>query len=344
MGWIGTWRSSGIWMPIQSSTILGRVMGTVGGIEGRKDFSLEAIPQRTVKRPAETTGIALHTGNRVTMRFLPAPPDHGIVFVRCDHPEGASIPACVDHVVGVNRGTTLRNGTASVHTVEHVLAALSAFGITNVRVELTASEPPIGDGSSAPYLELLEQAGVEDQPGTVPILVIEEPVYYEHRGTNMIILPGPKLMQVSCTIAFPTPALPGQYLSLDVTAHSFARELARARTFCLYEELEPLMRAGLIQGGSLDNAVVIRDGAIFSREGLRYPDEFVRHKILDIVGDLALLQQPIQGHIIAIKPGHAANVELARRIKAAAKRWTRSPIDGTRRHNMAGLERGAAVS
>jgi UDP-3-O-acyl-N-acetylglucosamine deacetylase len=213
---------------------------------------------------------------------------------------------------------------------------------------LTASEPPIGDGSSAPYLELLEQAGVEDQRGKLRALRIEEPVFYENRGTSMVVLPGLDLMRISCTIAFPTPALPGQYLSLDVDAHSFARELARARTFCLYEELEPLMRAGLIQGGSLDNAVVIRGKAVFSREGLRYPDEFVRHKILDIVGDLALLQRPILGHIIAIKPGHAANVELARMIKAAERRWTRPPkepaLDMACQRDKAGSERGAAIS
>ena len=295
----------------------------MGGGRGPNDgdaegSALNALPicQRTVARETEFTGTALHTGDRVSLRLLPAPPDHGLLFVRNDVSDSVAVPGRIDHVVGVTRGTTIRANGATVQTVEHVMAALAAFGVSNARIELTAGEPPVGDGSSAPFVALLEEAGVVEQPATVTPLAVVEPLYIESGATLMIALPHPGGLRISCTIAYETPSLTGQFLSLLITRESFVRELARARTFCLYDEIEPLMRAGLIQGGSLENAVVIRDSIILSKEGLRYPDEFVRHKVLDIVGDLALLGRPLHAHVIALKPGHGANVELARALAA----------------------------
>ncbi len=273
----------------------------------------DAPRQRTVRGAASFSGIALHTGNRVKLTVLPAPADSGVRFRRTDLPGQPEIPALISEVVDTRRGTTLGRGAAQAHTVEHLLAAINALGLDNVTVEMTGPEPPIGDGSARPFLELLRGAGAVEQEALRRFYVVREPQWYEAGETWVIALPAP-VFRISCTVKYNVTPLDCQYLALDISEDSFCRELAAARTFCLYQEIEYLMKNNLIRGGSLDNAVVIRQDAIFSKDGLRYPDELVRHKMLDMVGDFFLLGRRLRGHLIAIKPGHPANIELVRKL------------------------------
>lgn len=275
--------------------------------------------QKTVKKASSVSGLGLHTGSKATLTFQPAPANSGIRFFRTDLPGRPSVNALVDHVKETQRGTTLEENGVSVHTVEHVLAALTGFGIDNCCVELEGPEPPILDGSSREFAAALEGAGTESLKAKRNVFAPESPVFFQQDGTSIVILPSDKL-RISCTIQFPNQRLESQHLTFDLEEGSFVRELASARTFCFYEEVKPLMDAGLIKGGSLECAVVIRDDEILSKEALRYRDEFVRHKILDILGDITLLGQPVQGHIIAVRPGHAANVALTKKLLALVKK------------------------
>jgi len=272
------------------------------------------VKQTTLQRPATLSGIALHTGNRVAIVLHPAPVDTGIQFRRTDVPSKPMVAARIENVVDVQRGTTIADGDARVHTVEHLLAALYTRGVTNAIVDMAGPEPPVGDGSSTPFLEMIDRAGVQPQGAEAPDIGVDRPLVLELGETRMVMVPDPEF-RISCTVKYGSTTLFCQYLSLQVTCETFERELSRARTFCLYEEIEALMKANLIVGGSLDNAVVIKDDVVLSKEGLRYADEFVRHKMLDIVGDLSLLGARIRGHVIAVKPGHPSNVALARMIR-----------------------------
>jgi UDP-3-O-[3-hydroxymyristoyl] N-acetylglucosamine deacetylase/3-hydroxyacyl-[acyl-carrier-protein] dehydratase len=201
-----------------------------------------------------------------------------------------------------------------VHTVEHVLSALSAMGVDNAIVEMDANEPPIGDGSAKPYVDVIKRAGVAAQEAPRKFFHVREPMHIETKtGSMLILLPDNNGFRVSCTQAGPNNRFT-QFMSADIAPEMFEREIAPARTFVYYEDVEPLMEKNLIKGGSLENAVVVRGDAVLSKEPLRFPDEFVRHKVLDIIGDLALTGCRIRGHLIAVKPGHAANAELARAI------------------------------
>ncbi len=277
------------------------------------------LHQKSIQKPATVSGLGLHTGATAQMTFLPAPANSGIRFVRVDLPEKPTISASVDHVKETQRGTTLEVDGVSVHTVEHVLAALAGLGIDNCLVELEGPEPPILDGSARTFVEVLTKAGVVNLNAKRNVFAPEAPMFYQNGETSLVILPAEKL-RISCTIQFPGQSLESQHLTLDIDEGMFEREIAPARTFCFYDEVKPLMDSGLIQGGSLECAVVIKGDEILSKEALRFRDEFVRHKILDILGDITLLGQPIQGHIIAIRPGHAANVALTQKILAVVKR------------------------
>lgn len=270
------------------------------------------------------SGIALHTGGRAHITFKPGEADQGVVIARVDLPGKPEVPAHATSVVGVKRATTIARGEAKVHTVEHVLATLYALGIDNVRVEMDGPEPPIADGSALPYLELLQGAGTVAQAAPRRYCRIREPLFFEADQTRMVFLPCDEY-RISCTVSYGACLMDTQYLSLAIDAESFAKELGGARTFCLYEEIEPLMKAGLIRGGSLDNSNVIKDGAIVCKEALRYPDELVRHKMLDIVGDLSLIGRRLIGQVIAIKPGHPSNVALAREVVARLAQWDEVP-------------------
>ena len=267
--------------------------------------------QHTVGKTASFSGTSLHTGEKVSLKLHPAPVDHGIKFKRKDLQDEPTIDARIDNLKTVERATTIGEGSVRVHTVEHVLAALSGMGVDNAIVEMDANEPPIGDGSAQPYVDLIRRAGVIAQEEPRKFFDVREPVHVESKtGALLVLLPDEKF-RISCTQAGPNNRF-AQYLSTEVTPTVFEREIAPARTFVFYEDVEPLMEKNLIKGGSLENAIVVRGEAVLSKEPLRFPDEFVRHKILDIIGDLALIGRRIRGHVIAVKPGHAVNADLAR--------------------------------
>jgi UDP-3-O-[3-hydroxymyristoyl] N-acetylglucosamine deacetylase/3-hydroxyacyl-[acyl-carrier-protein] dehydratase len=270
-------------------------------------------PQHTIKKAVTFSGIGIHTGETVTMAWKPAPPHHGIKFVRTDLDSKPVIEPWVDNVRDVTRWTTIGGNGAVVHTVEHVLAVLHAFRIDNLLIELDASEPPIGDGSARPFVKLLKDAGIEKQDAPRTVFAPRQIAHVQGGDSLAVVIPSDEL-RISCTIHFGKKGLDSQFLSVVVSPDTFEREIAPARTFAFYDEIEFLMDKGLIKGGSLENAVVIRGESILATEPLRFPDEFVRHKILDIIGDLMLLGKPVVGHVIAIRPGHGANHALTKEL------------------------------
>jgi UDP-3-O-[3-hydroxymyristoyl] N-acetylglucosamine deacetylase/3-hydroxyacyl-[acyl-carrier-protein] dehydratase len=270
------------------------------------------LQQQTLNRAAEFSGVGLHSGGRVNMKFLPAPANSGIRFRRVDLEGKPEIEARVDNVSETNRSTTLARGNVKVHTVEHVLAAFAGYGIDNAVIELDANEPPIGDGSSREFCRMIQNAGVVMLPDKREPYTVTEPIQLELGETTMTLFPD-EGFKISCTSADKKGRFT-QFYSTEINPKTWERELSNARTFCFYEEIEFLIKNGLIRGGSLENAVVIRDDAVLTTEPLRYAEEFVRHKMLDIVGDLSLLGRPIRGHVVAVKPGHAGNCELVRQI------------------------------
>jgi UDP-3-O-[3-hydroxymyristoyl] N-acetylglucosamine deacetylase/3-hydroxyacyl-[acyl-carrier-protein] dehydratase len=276
------------------------------------------LQQQTINRPASYSGVGLHSGNRVTMTFLPAPANTGVRFRRVDLEGKPEIEARVENVVENNRSTTLAKGNTRIHTVEHVLATFSGYGIDNAYVELDANEPPIADGSAREYCKMIQQAGIVPQEERRDPYIVTGPIDLEMGDTVMTLFPD-EVFKLTCTSSDKRGRFT-QYFSTELSPQTWERDLAHARTFCFYEEIEYLINNGLIKGGSLENAVVIRDDAVLTTEPLRYADEFVRHKILDIVGDLSLLGRPIHGHLIAVKPSHAANCEMVRRINAQLRK------------------------
>jgi UDP-3-O-[3-hydroxymyristoyl] N-acetylglucosamine deacetylase/3-hydroxyacyl-[acyl-carrier-protein] dehydratase len=301
--------------------------------------------QRTIAEPVSLSGVGLHTGNQSTLTFHPAPENYGFRFVRTDLDGAPEIPADVDLVTDISRGTTLTHNNASVHTVEHVLAALVGLEIDNCRIELSANEPPVGDGSALPYTEVLMKAGFLDQKEPRQVIVIDQMVNYknEEKGVEIVALPHTDF-RVTVMIDYKNPALGSQHSGLFNLQTEFATEFAPARTFCFLTEVEMLRREGLIKGGNLDNAIVIVDKDIDQQEmdglssrlgiegsvvlgstgvlnngSMRFPNEPARHKLLDMLGDLALVGAPIQAHLLAARPGHASNIEFARKIKRLAE-------------------------
>ncbi|MFQ3168310.1 MAG: UDP-3-O-[3-hydroxymyristoyl] N-acetylglucosamine deacetylase [Limisphaerales bacterium] len=276
------------------------------------------LQQQTLAKPASFSGIGLHSGNKVSMTLLPAPPNSGIIFRRVDLESRAEIPAQVEFVSETDRSTTLSKGNAKVQTVEHVLAALSGFGVTNAVVELDSSEPPVADGSARQFCKMIREAGIEAQAERIEPIQVTAPIEYTHNGTVISAFPHDGF-KITCTSSDKGGRFT-QFFSVELTPETWESEIAQARTFCFYEEIEYLIKNGLIRGGSLENAIVIRDDAVLTAEPMRYREEFVRHKILDIIGDLSLVGAPLRGHIVAVKPGHAANCGLARRILQQARR------------------------
>jgi UDP-3-O-[3-hydroxymyristoyl] N-acetylglucosamine deacetylase/3-hydroxyacyl-[acyl-carrier-protein] dehydratase len=276
------------------------------------------VQQQTLNSPASYSGIGLHSGNRVTMTFLPAPPNTGVRFRRVDLEGKPEIEAQVENVVENNRSTTLAKGNTRIHTVEHVLATFAGYGIDNVIVELDANEPPIADGSSREYCKMVQSVGIVPQDERREPYILAAPIQLEMGETLMTLLPD-EAFKISC-MSVDKQGRFSQFYSLDLSPTTWERDLAHARTFCFFEEIEFLIKNGLIKGGSLENAVVIRDDAVLTTEPLRYPDEFVRHKMLDIIGDLSLLGRPLRGHLIAVKPSHAGNCELVRRVQAQMRK------------------------
>lgn len=276
--------------------------------------------QRTLASSASLTGSALHTGENVTLTILPAPVGHGFKFQRTDLPDEPVVDAAAGYVKTVERATTLVQGMVKIHTVEHVLSALTGMGVDNALIQMDANEPPIGDGSASEYIALIKNAGIVEQDAPRRYLEIREPITVESNGSILVILPDSKF-RISCTQVGPEGRFT-QFRSTEITPEIYEKEIASARTFVFYEDVKPLMDKGLIKGGSLENAIVARGDSVLSKEPLRFTDEFVRHKILDIVGDLALCGRFIRGHVVAVKPGHGINTEMAKllaeRINAVA--------------------------
>ncbi len=281
-------------------------------------------PQRTIKRKAVYSGIGLHTGNETTITFIPAPPNTGVKFIRTDLPNKPEITADITHVVDIARGTTIGEGDVKIHTVEHILASLGGLKIDNLIIEVNANEPPVGDGSALPIVGTLNEAGIELQNEPKNFYNLKEPCWADENGASLVVLPASEF-KISFTIDYRHPALGAQFASFIINEETFTKQIAPARTFCFLHEVESLQRQGLIKGGSLDNAVVIGEKNIL-KEDLRFSDEFVRHKILDLMGDLFLLGAPMNAYIMALKSGHALNVELVRRMKKSKQKFKEGAI------------------
>ena len=271
--------------------------------------------QKTLAGKAKYEGIGLHSGEQTSMTFCPAEENTGIYFQRIDLPGQPKIPALVESVFDTSRSTNIALGDAQVLTVEHVLAALRACEVDNCLIELKGIEPPVADGSSREFIRMIESCGIIEQESTVSTRSLENPVYLSLGDIHLIALPSDEY-RISYTLHYPeTQAIKSQYISLLINEENFKKEIADCRTFSLYHEVSYLIDKGLIKGGSLENAVVIKDDAIMSKEGLRFFDEMVRHKVLDLIGDLSLVGFPFKAHIIAICTGHATNVAFAKKIK-----------------------------
>ena len=302
--------------------------------------------QRTIKNDISLSGIGLHTGIPCTMTFKPAVPDYGIRFVRSDIKGSPSVIADIDHVVDISRGTTLQDGEAKVYTVEHVLAAFAGLQIDNIIVELDGCEPPVCDGSAKPYVDKLLEAGIENQDADKFYLEIDTPMAYSEPERKVDLVVGPSDdLRITFMIDYQSPALGTQYTTLVDLEKEFVDEFSPSRTFCFLSEVEMLKENNLIKGGGLDNAIVIydsdlgqvevdrirnalnlKDKAFVGENGiindipLRFYNEPVRHKTLDLLGDLMLIGAPFKGHVLAARSGHKANVELARRMRQLYKK------------------------
>lgn len=295
--------------------------------------------QRTIGAAISVSGIGLHTGKPVSMTCKPAPVGHGIVFVRTDLPGSPPIPALVDHVIEIARGTVLGIGSARIHTVEHVLAAVAGLRIDNLIIELTDEEPPAMDGSAYPFIEAMRKAEVVEQEADRLYLELEKTLTY-HDGKNaidIVMVPSAEF-RITYMIDYPNTLLGTQYTSM-YSICEFVEEFSKARTFCLLSEMQTLKERGLIKGGSLENAVVFVDqeldedkyaelksafgfsgelkhsGPVLGDIALRYPNEPVRHKTLDLVGDLVLVGAPLKVHVLAARAGHASHVEVAKMLR-----------------------------
>jgi UDP-3-O-[3-hydroxymyristoyl] N-acetylglucosamine deacetylase len=278
-------------------------------------LSSTSRPQRTLKTPVTFSGIGIHTGELVTMRFCSAEPGTGIVFKRIDLQDHPIIPATIEYVCDTSRNnTTIGIHSIRIFTIEHVMAALAANKIDNLCIEIDNIEPPVGNGSSDVFVDMIEKAGIVEQDGIVPIVKVLKPIFFSENEIHLVALPDDQY-RISYTLHYPeSPALRGQFQSFSIDNKSFKQELAPCRTFSRYEEVASLMDRGLIKGGSLNNAVIIHQEAVYSKGGLFFPDEMVRHKILDMVGDLALLGFDFHAHIIAIRSGHATNFAFAKKL------------------------------
>ncbi len=297
--------------------------------------------QKTISGEVSLDGIGLHTGIQSTLTIKPAKENAGIIFIRTDLEERPTVSAIIDNVIDTNRGTTLSQNSAQINTVEHVLAALSGLGVYNATIELSAPEPPIMDGSSLPFVQAIKKNGIINQGVKQETIKITESIHFNDpdSDTEINVLPANQF-KITYFMDYGLPKFGLQYTSVENVEREFEKEIAPARTFGLLSEILQLKQNGLIKGGGLDNAVVIADkkvdkteqkllsklfglktqlifneGNILNSNGLYFDNEPVRHKVLDLVGDMALLGKPIEGHIVATKGGHSANIELAKKIK-----------------------------
>ncbi len=267
-----------------------------------------AIPtyQRTLSKAVGFTGIGLHSGKKVHLTLKPAPINYGIKFVRKDLPDDPTIPARFNCVVDTSLATVIGSDGVIVSTIEHLMACLAGLSIDNVVVELDSYEVPVMDGSAGPFTRMIMEAGIEVQAAPRHFFVLKEPIELKQDGKFVGAYPD-TTFRITCNIDFEHPLIRQQSCSIEVEDHIFEREISSARTFGFLHEVEYMKRYGLARGGSLDNALVVDDHSILNKDGLRYQDEFVRHKLLDCIGDFSLLGMPILAHIVTVKSGHAFN-------------------------------------
>ena len=276
-------------------------------------------PQRTLRRTTSCAGIGLHSGHKVSLTLRPAPADTGIRFRRVDL-GGVEVPAHVSHVSGISYATVLSADGVRIETVEHLLSALVSQGIDNCIVELNTQEVPIMDGSAAPFIYLIrEEAGIKKLAAPRKFLKVTRPVSLTMGDKHIALYPADEL-KITYSISFDHPLLRHQARAITITEQSFVDEIAPARTFAFLKEVETLRQQGLALGGSLDNAIVVGETGVLNNT-LRYEDEFVRHKILDAIGDLSLLGFPVVGHLEASKAGHALHAALARTVLDTPDAW-----------------------
>ena len=286
------------------------------------------LRQRTLKTSIRTTGVGLHTGARVELTLRPAPDDTGVVFHRVDLPTPVTIPARADNVGDTRLSSTLTLGDASISTIEHLMSALAGVGVDNLNVDVAGPELPIMDGSAGPFVFLLQSAGIVEQTSPKRYLRVRAPVEMRDgdKWARFDPFPGFKL---DFTIDFPHPVFgtENRHVVVDFAEHSYIKEVARARTFGFMQDVEAMREAGLALGGSLQNAIVLDETRVLNTEGLRYDNEFVKHKVLDAIGDLYLLGRPPIGQYTAYKPGHALNNVLARALLAREDAWELAVFD-----------------
>jgi UDP-3-O-[3-hydroxymyristoyl] N-acetylglucosamine deacetylase len=287
------------------------------------------IKQRTLRNAIRATGVGLHTGEKVYLTLRPAPIDTGIVFRRVDLNPVVEIAAKAENVGDTMLSTTLVKGDVRVSTVEHLLAAMAGLGIDNCYIELSSPEVPIMDGSAAPFVFLLQSAGIEEQKAAKRFIRIKRPVTIKDGDKEASFLPFAGF-KVSFTIDFDHPVFRDRnsHAEIDFSTTSFVKEVSRARTFGFMHEFEYLRSKGLVRGGSLDNAVVVDEYRIVNEDGLRYEDEFVKHKVLDAIGDLYLLGYSLIGEFSAIKSGHALNNVAVRKLLAESEAWEMVTFEG----------------
>lgn len=276
--------------------------------------------QRTLERPISCSGVGMHSGKTVHLTFRPAPENHGIKFIRTDLPESPGVTAHFNHVVDTSLATVIGHEGFIVSTIEHLMASFAAFGIDNAVVELDSYEMPIMDGSAAPFVSLIKSAGMVSQRSPRSYFVVKEPIEYKVNGKSIGLYPSDEF-KITYTIEYDHPLIQRQTCTLSLTHDVFEKDLSKARTFGFLHEYEYLKRYGFAQGGSLENVVVIDKDEILNPEGLRYPDEFVRHKMLDCIGDFSLLGMPIMGHVVAEKSGHALHYAFLKKFFSEKHAW-----------------------
>ncbi len=275
--------------------------------------------QRTIKNIITCEGIGLHTGTPVKMMLKPAPADTGIVFIRTDL-GGSEIKAISSNTAETSYATTLSQNGASVATVEHLLAAFSGLRVDNVRIEINAPEVPVMDGSAAAFVRLIADAGIQSLDVLQPVMKVIRPVFVRDGNKQLAIWPS-EMPSISYFIDFNHPMLREQSLQYQPSEEAFLREVSDARTFGFLSDVQMLRANGLAKGGSMENAVILGEDSVLNRDGLRYRDEFVRHKILDLIGDLSLIGMPVIGHIVAHKSGHGLNAQMVSKLSSSPQSW-----------------------
>ena len=298
------------------------------GFSSASSSSMVTLHQSTLKSTIHCNGVGLHSGEKISLAMIPAAPDTGVIFRRTDIVgEAGIIQATYDNVVDTRMNTTLGNAAGTtIGTVEHLMAAVAGCGIDNLIIELNGPEVPVMDGSSEPFVFLIECAGIEAQNAPRRAIMVNRDVSIELDGCTASISPA-DVFSISCDINFDSPVIGHQELYLEVSTDSFRQEISRARTFGFIHEVEMLRNMGLAKGASLDNAIGINGDKVMNEDGLRFDDEFVRHKVLDCIGDLALAGAPLLGHFRGVRGGHASNNTLLRELFSSADNWSSVTFD-----------------